>query len=161
MIALEALKGRLVDGLLEVQKEEGYVARERFIFNRGATDEQLALLPAWTADDYQAFLRQHNGAKLFQHETLSYNDGFELFSIEDCLTYSEIWECPENFLAIGAGPDGEWIVYEMNRPVGNRIWSGEFLNFEEWEEDAMQFGFERWLDYLIVAQGTQFWEWFR
>ena len=34
MIALEALKGRLVDGLLEVQKEEGYVARERFIFNR-------------------------------------------------------------------------------------------------------------------------------
>ncbi len=35
MIALEALKGRLVDGLLEVQKEEGYVARERFIFNRG------------------------------------------------------------------------------------------------------------------------------
>ncbi|WP_241492708.1 hypothetical protein [Exiguobacterium indicum] len=51
MIALEALKGRLVDGLLEVQKEEGYVARERFIFNRGATDEQLALLPAWTADN--------------------------------------------------------------------------------------------------------------
>ena len=29
MIALEALKGRLVDGLLEVQKEEGYVVRER------------------------------------------------------------------------------------------------------------------------------------
>ncbi|WP_251138339.1 hypothetical protein [Exiguobacterium sp. s161] len=64
MIALEALKGRLVDGLLQIQKEEGYVARERFIFNRGATDEQLALLPAWTADDYQTFLRQHNGAKL-------------------------------------------------------------------------------------------------
>ncbi|OAI87358.1 hypothetical protein AYO36_07435 [Exiguobacterium sp. KKBO11] len=58
MIALEALKGRLVDGLLQVQKEEGEVARERFIFNREATDEQLALLPAWTADDYQTFLCQ-------------------------------------------------------------------------------------------------------
>ncbi len=99
MIALEAFKARLVDGLLEVQKEEGEVARERFIFNRGATDEQLALLPAWAADDYQTFVRQHNGAKLFQHETLSYNDGFELFSIEDCLTYSEIWECPEKLLS--------------------------------------------------------------
>lgn len=95
MIALETLKGRLVDGLLEVQKEEGYVARERFIFNRGATDEQLALLPDWTADDYQAFLRQHNGAKLFQHETLSYNDGFELFSIEDCLTYARFGNVPK------------------------------------------------------------------
>ena len=161
MIALETLKGRLVNSLLEVQKEDGYVARERFIFNQGATDEQLAQLPEWTADDYKTFLRRHNGAKLFQHETLSYNDGFELFSIKDCLTYSEILECPENFLAIGAGPDGEWIVYELNRPAGNRIWSGEFLNFEEWEEDAMPFGFERWLDYLLVAQGTQFWNWFR
>lgn len=65
MIALEALKGRLVDGLLEVQKEEGYVARERFIFNRGATDEQLALLPAWTADHYQTFLCQHKGRSCF------------------------------------------------------------------------------------------------
>lgn len=57
MIALEALKGRLVDSLLEVQKEDGYVARERFIFNQGATDEQLAQLPEWTADDYKTFLR--------------------------------------------------------------------------------------------------------
>ena len=91
MIALEVLKGRLIDGLLEVQKEEGYVARERFIFHPGATDEQLALLPDWTTDDYKTFLCQHNGAKLFQHETLSYNDGLEFFSIEDCLTYTEIW----------------------------------------------------------------------
>ncbi|WP_290787326.1 hypothetical protein [Exiguobacterium sp. UBA7533] len=63
MIALEAIKGRLVDGLLEVQKEEGEVARERFIFSRGATDEQLALLPAWTADDYQTFLQNVRARK--------------------------------------------------------------------------------------------------
>ncbi|MGE6556192.1 SMI1/KNR4 family protein [Exiguobacterium artemiae] len=157
MECLVALKNRLVDGKLEVQKEIGYVGTEEFIFNKGATDSEIKKLPCFATEDLIEFLKMQNGAKLFSDPI--YRDEFTFFSVDEIIEYSQIWECPVGFLAIGTGPDGEWIIYEMNREEGKRIWYAEFTDCED-ESDALPFDFPTWLDYLIVAQGEIFWEWF-
>ncbi len=159
MESLRQLQSRLKNGQLEVQKEEGYVEVESFLFNPGASPDELARLPKDTPKEIVHFLSVHNGARLYF--TLDDGGGFELFSIDDILTYLSIWECPPGFIPIGAGPDGEWLVCESISEDGNRIWTGEFLTYEDPDFERLPFSFYKWLDYLIVAQGAMYWDWFR
>jgi len=156
---LRQLQSRLTNGQLEVQGAEGYIEVESFTFNPGATPEELARLPKETPNEILHFLSVHNGARLYF--TPDGGGGFELFTIGDILTYIPIWECPPGFIPIGAGPDGEWLVCESISEDDNRIWTGEFLTYEYPDFERLPFSFLRWLDYLIVAQGTMYWDWFR
>ncbi|VWX33015.1 SMI1/KNR4 family protein [Exiguobacterium oxidotolerans] len=159
METLLQLQARLINGQLEVQKEKGYVEVESFTFRSGASPEELARLPKDTPKEIVHFLSVHNGARLYF--TPDGGGGFELFSIDDILTYLPIWECPPGFIPIGAGPDGEWLVCESISEGDNRIWTGEFLTYEDPDFERLPVSFDKWLDYLIVAQGTMYWDWFR
>lgn len=119
METLLQLQARLINGQLEVQKEKGYVEVESFTFHSSASPEELARLPKDTPKEIVHFLRVHNGARLYF--TPDGGGGFELFSIDDILTYLPIWECPPGFIPIGAGPDGEWLVCESISEGDNRI----------------------------------------
>lgn len=161
MIAIQALKRRLVNNRLDVQLEEAYVNQLTFSFNRPATVTELERLPKEMPVAVRSLLAEHNGIKLF--EDPEYGGGIELFSVDEILDYRQLWDCPVSFLPIGAGRDGEWIVCEYISETDNRVWVGEFLSFDE--EDAklnrLPFTFSQWLDYVIVAQGAAFWDWFR
>ncbi|OIN66963.1 SMI1/KNR4 family protein [Exiguobacterium sp. KRL4] len=159
METLLQLQARLINGQLEVQKEEGYVEVESFTFYSGASPKELARLPKDTPKEIVHFLSFHNGARLYF--TPDGGGGFELFTIDDILAYLSIWECPTGFIPIGAGPDGEWLVCESISESDNRIWTGEFLTYEDSDFERLPFSFSKWLDYLIVAQGAMYWDWFR
>ncbi|EPE62035.1 hypothetical protein L479_01569 [Exiguobacterium sp. S17] len=161
MVAVQALKQRLVNNRLDVQLEEGYVNQLAFAFNHPGTDDELDRLPKETPLAVRALLKEHNGAKLF--EDTEYGGGIELFSVDEIIASRERWECPPSFLPIGAGRDGEWIVCEYISETEDRMWIGEFLTFDEADArlNRLPFNFSRWLDYLIVAQGAAFWDWFR
>ncbi|WP_240542639.1 SMI1/KNR4 family protein [Exiguobacterium qingdaonense] len=158
MVALEALKRRLVNGRLEVQMEEGYVDTLHFSFNAPATEIEIKRLTEKMSNDVIQFLKNHNGAELFVHPT--YGGGIQLFSVDEIIEYREVWECPERFIPVGAGRDGEWIVCEVVNEHENYIWVGEFLTYTD-DIEKLPMDYTRWFDYLIVAQGAHFWDWFR
>lgn len=158
MIALEALKSRLADNQLKVQREEGDVDTLGFSFNQPATELEIKRLPKRTPEAMIHVLNMHNGAQLFVHPT--YGGGIQLFSVEEINEYREIWECPEQFIPVGTGMDGEWIVCEVVNEHENYIWVGEFLTYQD-DIEKLPMCFKRWFDYLIVAQGAHFWDWFR
>lgn len=159
MLTIEALKSRLNGNCLEVQKEDGYVANENFVFHDGAPISKLRMLPEYVPRDVIKLLEQHNGAELFVDS--EYGGGIQLFSVDEILEYITMWSCPENFTPVGAGPDGEWIVCEnSDDQKENYMWIGEFLSFDD-EFDKLPIDFLKWLDFLIIAQGTQYWNWIR
>ena len=156
--ALQALKSRLVENRLEVQREEGEIDTLLFFFNQPATELEIKRLPIRTPEHMMHFLKMHNGARLFVHPT--YGGGIQLFSVDEIIEYRDVWECPEHFIPVGAGTDGEWIVCEVVNEHENYIWVGEFLNYED-DMEKLPMDYIRWLDHLIVAQGAHFWDWFR
>lgn len=82
------------------------------------------------------------------------------FSVDEMIEYRKIWECPEQLIPVGAGRDGEWIVCEVVNEHENYIWVGEFLTYTD-DTEKLPMDYTRWFDYLIVAQGAHFWDWFR
>lgn len=159
MLIIQALKNRLNNNSLEVQKEDGYVANEKFFFHDGAPINKLRMLPKYLPKDIKEFLEQHNGAELFIHP--EYGGGIQLFSVDEILEYTKVWSCPTNFTPVGTGPDGEWIVCETSEDQKeNYMWIGEFLTFDD-EFDKLPINYLKWLDCLIVAQGAQYWNWIR
>lgn len=158
MKPLNALKKRLHNHKLLVQQEEGVVVELTFRFNPPATEDELKKLPDFAPKALLAFLKQHNGAILFDDEK---GGGSALLSISEILEYKELRECPEHFIPVGMGLDGIEMVCECDRENGtNKMWIGEALNFEDEELVKFPFGFSSFVDYFIVAQGTSFWEWF-
>lgn len=158
LLALETFKKRLINNRLEVQREEGYFSNEVFSFGSPALENELNQLPDEIPNEMIAFLKLHNGAEFFIDP--EYGGGILFFSVDEILEYIDIWECPENFIPVGVGRDGEWIVCEVDRTGENRIWVGEFISFED-EYERLPMGFADWFDYLLVAQGAHFWDWFR
>ena len=158
LLALETFKKRLINNRLEVQREEGYLSNEVFSFGSPASENELSKLPTQTPNEMIEFLKSHNGAEIFIHP--EYGGGILFFSVDEILEYIDIWECPENCIPVGVGRDGEWIICEVDRTGGNHIWVGEFISFED-EYERLSMGFADWFDYLLVAQGAHFWDWFR
>ena len=161
MIAIEALKKRLNQNKLLVQKEEGYVEEEVFRFYPPASKKELAKLPSYVPTELLELLSQHNGADLFDHP----EDGGKthLFSVEEILEYIDAWECPKYFIPIGYGMDGIWIVCQVDKKTKeNYMWIDEFLNFEDEDEfGKLTIDFSTWLERFIICQGCSFWEWTR
>lgn len=158
MIALETLKSRLVNNQIEIQNEEGYVDTLHFLFSEPAMEVEIKRLKQMMPNDIIQFLKTHNGADLFVHPT--YGGGIRLFNVDEMIEYREIWECPEQFIPVGVGRDGEWIVCEVVNEHENYIWVGEFLTYTN-DTEKLPMDYTRWFDYLIVAQGAHFWDWFR
>lgn len=159
MQTIEALKKRLHQNKLVVQREEGYVEEEVFNFYPSASEKELKKLPDYTPKELISFLKQHNGADLFVHP--EDGGGTHLFSIDEISEYKKVWECPDLFIPIGIGLDGNWIVCQCDKDTGeNSIWIGEFLNYED-EFEKLPIDYAIWLERFIIAQGSSFWEWLR
>jgi hypothetical protein len=158
-ITLEALKKRLYSkGLLEVQQEKGYVGKMKVTFNSPATEKELQKLPFIVPEDYEEFLRLHNGGLIFSHP--KYGRGFELFTIDEILEHRAIlgYDYPDNWFPIAYGYDGCYLIV-TDKVVGNGYLyvMDTGYNFE----DNMFIGmtFEDWLEKIVIAQGSKFWEW--
>lgn len=93
-MTLDTFKKRLSNDCLEVQREEGYLKKEKFYFNVPASPNDLKKLPQNTPQEIIDFLKEHNGASLFVDP--EYGGGFQFFSTEEIIDYKQIWECPEN-----------------------------------------------------------------
>lgn len=158
-ITLEALKKRLDrNGLLEIQQEEGYLEKAEVLFNPPATEKDLKKLLFNVPKDYVEFLRLHNGGLIFNHP--EYGGGFELFTIDEILEHRDIsgYDYPDNWFPIAYGYDGCYLIV-TDKMVGNGYLyvMDTGYNFE----DNMFIGmtFEDWLEKIIIAQGSKFWEW--
>ena len=158
-INLEALKKRLDSkGLLEVQQEEGYVEKMKVAFNPPATGEELQKLSFTVPKDYKEFLRLQNGGLIFTHP--EYGGGFELFTIDEILEHRAIpgYDYPDNWFPIAYGYDGCYLIV-TDKTVGNGYLYVMDTGYDF--EDNMFIGmtFEDWLEKIIIAQGSKFWEW--
>ncbi len=157
MQMLDALKKRLHNNRLIVQKEDGYVEEEVFSFYPPASKEKIESLPSNVPAEYISFLSEHNGAVLFEHP--ENGGGTHLFSVDEIIEYKEAWNCPEWFTPIGIGIDGCWIVCQYDKGLNEYfMWIGEFLNFED-DFEKLPYDFSTWLERFIICQGCSFWEW--
>lgn len=157
---LEGLKKRLVENKLTVQRREGFVEEMEFCFREPATEEEIQEFTRSTGvhlpEDYQAFLRLHNGAVLFKPW---YGGQFELYGLSKIIELKRSALFLENWYPIGY-QDGGYLL--LNADKANKgdndylIWweSSIFENAQ-----PLNLNFELWLDRFIIAQGTKFWYW--
>lgn len=158
-ITLEALKKRLDSkGLLEVQQEEGYVGKMEAVFNPPATEAELRKLPFIVPKDYEEFLRLHNGGLIFNHP--EYGGGFELFTVDAILEHRVIsgYEYPDNWFPIAYGYDGCYLIV-TDKTIGNGYLYVMDTGCDFDEDRFIGMVFEDWLEKIIIAQGSKFWEW--
>ncbi|MBA4495059.1 SMI1/KNR4 family protein [Paenactinomyces guangxiensis] len=157
---LTGLKKRLVDNKLIVQNEEGLVEEMRFQFQRPATEEEIQKFTRTTGvrlpEDYQAFLRIHNGAVLFQPW---FGGQFELYGVSEIIEHKKSGLFQESWYPIGYQDGGHLLI------DGEKANEGENDYLIWWHssifDDAQNLGlnFELWLDRFVIAQGTKYWIW--
>lgn len=158
---LDGFKKRLVNNKLTIQGENGLVEEVSFSFNEPATDQEIQDFIKQTGlhlpDDYQAFLRLHNGVTLFQPWFGGQMDLCSLSEVENKMGIVGFF--PEHWYPIGC-QDGHFLMIDANK-----VNQGEMDYLMWWDsslvEDAKHLGlnFALWLDRFIVSQGARFWEW--
>lgn len=157
---LTGLKNCLADGKRMVQNEEGFVEEMTFEFREPATDKEFQNFISSThiqlPEDYQAFLRLHNGAVLFQPW---FGGQFELYGVSEILEHKRGGLFLENWYPIG-DQNGSYLLIDSDKVNQNK---NDYLLW--WDssiyEDArnLNLNFELWLDRFIISQGTNFWDW--
>jgi len=156
---LDSLKKRLDNNeSLLIQQDKGYVFNAKFSFNTPATQENIEEFcnqTGWTLpNDYQIFLKDNNGAKLFCDP---FGSCVHLYSLEECiqnhLSYME-----KEFIPIGYYLES-YLFIDSNRVKNNR--EDYLLWFESGGKNyrELSINFATWLDRLVMAQGAVFWDW--
>lgn len=154
---LNALKQRInQDGLLIVQREEGYVGKMQIILNPPATDLDLQRLPFSLPEDYEEFLRLHHGGLLFDEP--DGGGGLSLLTVDEILEDMLYYEYPEGWFPIAYGYDGCHLLITNQSSLGGYLyWFDSGSSFED--DQFLGMTFEQWLEKFIIAQGSKFWEW--
>lgn len=158
---LDGLKKRLVNHKMTIQGENGRVEEVSFSFNEPAADREIQDFIRHTGfrlpDDYQAFLRLHNGATLFKPW---FGGQMELCSLPEVeKKMGIVGFFPEPWYPVGC-QDGHFLIIDADKV--NR---GERDYLMWWDssqvKDARHLGlnFALWLDRFIVSQGARFWDW--
>lgn len=155
---IKALKSRLdQNNMLLVQKEEGFLEKQQFLFNPPALENEINELPFVLPDDYKEFLKLYNGITLYLSP--EYGDCFKIFSISEILDDYQYIDYPEGWFPIGYGYDGSrLIIAPVSGTKGYIYWLDDGSDLED-PNGHLGLTFEEWLDYFIVAQGCKFWEW--
>ncbi|WP_434751370.1 SMI1/KNR4 family protein [Paenibacillus amylolyticus] len=128
-------------------------------FKPSATEDKIKELTNYFStslpSDYISFLRESNGASLFEH--LEYGGENFLYSVQDVMYYNEasdrrivIANILEDRILIDldrwSTQNQEYLLLcESSNPVE---YSGDFHS-----------NFETWLERFIIAQGSKFWYW--
>lgn len=155
---LDGLKKRLIDNKCVVQNRKGSVEEMEFRFGEPTSETAIQKFNQFTGlqlpEDYEAFLRIHNGATLFQPW---YGGQFELYGLSTIKKNKKSGLFLEPWYPIGY-QDGGYLLLD-----GEQITKGENNYLLWWEssiiEDAkrLNMNFASWLDQFILAQGTKFW----
>lgn len=153
---LKGIKQRLNDdGTITVQQEAGAIFKLHCSFQEPATKEQIknfqlvydCILP----QDYQNFLLENNGARIFED--------LDLYSLDELITFKDI-NLPEGCFCIASYLDTRIVIDTRLYKKGISDFLFCLDSVESLEDGTnLNTNFELWLDRLIIAQGVKYWEW--
>lgn len=171
MKPIESLKARLSNDKLLVQNEKGFLSTVGFEWNPAATDKEIAefetVLHQQLPAEFKEFLKISNGATFFKD--LDYGQwGFHILSL------AELSEIQSKVTTWGYDLKPEWLpfvtclgdcdilLFDLNRYEQNNtnyiLYGDQEERVENWA--YIKGGFQKWIDRLIVSQGSKYWSWF-
>jgi hypothetical protein len=166
-----ALKRRLDEnGCLRVVERHGYEWVAATAWNEPMPREQIAQLKknldVPVPEVYASFLAINDGCTLFKDVEFGQR-GFYLYSSEELVSKRAVWakiypEWPSNYLVFGEClGDSDLLVMDIELPSvdGTDCAVLCFPSAYFPERKLMSEAFQKWLDYLIIAQGAKFWNW--
>ena len=135
-------------------------------FNEPATEETVDALADKLSvrlpDDYRKMLLLHDGMKLFYTER--YGGAIEFFSIgevqKNYVLLQDIYVGDSDefrgCIPVGHYPDIGWIVLDMKRYEKDKR---NYIRIFGIPHVSVAGSFEDFIDRLVVAQGSAYWEW--
>lgn len=154
------------NNVLTLQRESGEILKVSCELNKPATDNEIASFIKKTnynlPNDFKAFLKLHNGAKLFSDGI----DYLEIFSLEQMEKYHQEYKTNKNYQ--GAYND-TWFMIAYYKGYGDYIFidsekaskeNNDYLIYNQMGDLlSLDLNFETWIDRFIVSQGSRYWLW--
>ncbi|MCY7943559.1 SMI1/KNR4 family protein [Bacillus inaquosorum] len=160
---LNGLK-ELIDekGRLKILRSRGNLAEVECTFSKGATDQEIALfekkINVSLPNDYKAFLKLHNGARIFESLINGENvgGGLHILNLEEIERSMQNDFLEPQFIPIAHLLDGCYLLIDKTKisTDPNYLWFHGLIEYE-----PMQLNFEIFLDRYILSQGSNFWDW--
>lgn len=164
------LKKRVKENeIVEIQQENGFIANVVFSWNPKANPDEIQELERALGlslpKEYKDFLEICNGAILF--EDAKYGQfGYYFLSINEIreIINSTIYvdlNIPKDCIIFAKEIGGsDLLIYDLQKQQDEDYYivDGEFgYKYNEW--DVITLPFSRFIDRLIVSQGSKFWRW--
>lgn len=171
MKPIESLKTRLSNDKLLVQNEKGHLATVGFEWNPVATSKEIsefeATIQYQLPAEFKEFLKISNGATIFKD--LDYGQwGFHILSLAELAEIQSVvttWGYhlkPEWIPFVTCLGDCDILLFDLRRYGENNpnyiVYGDQEEPVENWT--YIKGGFQKWLDRLIVSQGSKYWSWF-
>lgn len=169
-LILTSLNKRLdKENRITIQRENGEILIVTCDWNSPISNHELQEFSLKTQHvlpkGLSLFLKQSNGAKLFNNDGLGF-DFFEIFNLSEMLNY--INEYDTNIYYQSAY-DKNWFMIGNYRGYGDylfvdsqKVANGEddYLIFaQDGDIQRLPMNFETWFDRFIVTQGARYWLW--
>ncbi|MFC7782905.1 SMI1/KNR4 family protein [Rossellomorea sp. GCM10028870] len=161
---LHALKKRLDEkGNMEIVAEQGNIHTVHCSFNppiesgdlKAFQEERKWMFP----EDFQQFLSQHNGAKMYEMLLGSINigGGLQIYSIEEIKEINDALKSLYDYIPIG-------YVLENNLLISRTAIERDdpdylYIAGTSLKPEPLHSNLEIFLDRFVVSQGSNFWEW--
>lgn len=168
MKPINALKERLSkENTIVVQNERGFIMETEFFWAEPALDSEIDQfeknlgfkLPL----SFKDFLRKSNGATLFRDKKYG-QWGCKIYGLSNIIKINQevrIWRnLPESWLVFATWiGDQDMLIFDLNKinEGGYIIYGDECDSVDEFE--YINGNFEKWIDRLIVSQGSKYWRW--
>ncbi len=172
MKSIETLKNRLTNNsTLFVQSEGGFAGEMGFEWRNPATDFEIKDFEARhniaLPNDFKDFLKISNGAMFFKD--VQYGQwGCKIYGLDEVIKITnEVkgwgYELKPEWLVFATWlGDCDILVFDLKKSeagANNYIVDGEQgERVEDWVN--IKGNFEKWIDRLIVAQGSKYWRWY-
>jgi len=169
-LIITALNNRLdKENNLIIQRENGEILNVTCEWNRPIADDELQEFSVKTQNvlpkELCQFLKQSNGAKLFNVEGLGY-DFFEIFNLSEMQNYINEYETN---IYYQSAYNRNWFMIGNYRGYGDymfidsrKVANGEddyLIYVQGGDIQRLPMNFATWLDRFIVTQGARYWLW--
>lgn len=170
MESIYSLKGRLSEeNTLIVQNERGFIMETEFEWNQPASELDIMLYEKNSGiilpQSYKEFLKLSNGAILFKDKKYG-QWGCKVYGASELTVINEqirTWrQIPDSWLVFATWiGDGDMLMFDINKYKAgekNYIIDGDECDSEN-DFCYIKGDFEKWIDRLIVSQGSKYWRW--
>ena len=169
-LIITALNNRLdKENNLIIQRENGEILNVTCDWNRPISNHEIQQFTLKThhvlPKELCLFLKQSNGAKLFNVEGLGY-DFFEIFNLSEMQNYINEYETN---IYYQSAYDRNWFMIGNYRGYGDYMFidsqkvangeDGYLIYVQDGDIQRLPMNFETWLDRFIVTQGARYWLW--